>query len=84
MFVYFIIVNICAFIAFGYDKLKARRGVWRTPESTLLALAVLGGSMGAYLGMKIWRHKTHNRKFTIFVPLLICLQLVLIVVLYRN
>lgn len=76
--IYLAIINLCAFVAFGIDKLKARRGAWRTPESTLLLLAVIGGSFGAFLGMKVWRHKTQHKKFTILVPLLMAIHIAII------
>jgi uncharacterized membrane protein YsdA (DUF1294 family) len=76
--IYLAIINLCAFVAFGIDKLKARRGAWRTPESTLLLLAAIGGSFGAFLGMKVWRHKTQHKKFTILVPLLIAIHIAII------
>ena len=76
---YIAIINLCAFIAFGIDKLKARRGSWRTPEATLLTLAAIGGSLGAFLGMNVWRHKTQHKKFTIIIPLLIAIHIALFV-----
>lgn len=76
--IYLAIINLCAFVAFGIDKLKARRGAWRTPESTLLLLATIGGSFGAFLGMKVWRHKTQHKKFTILVPLLMAIHIAII------
>ena len=72
--IYLAIINLCAFVAFGIDKLKARRDAWRTPESTLLLLAAIGGSFGSFLGMKVWRHKTQHKKFTILVPLLMAIH----------
>lgn len=76
--IFLAIINLCAFVAFGFDKLKARRGAWRTPESTLLLLAAIGGSFGAFLGMKVWRHKTQHKKFTILVPLLMAIHIAII------
>lgn len=58
-----IAMNFLAFAAFGIDKWKAETGRWRTPESTLLWLAFLGGSPGAYLGRKLFRHKTRKQPF---------------------
>jgi uncharacterized membrane protein YsdA (DUF1294 family) len=71
---YLVAINAVAFIAFGIDKYKAQRGRWRTPEKTLLLLAVMGGSVGALCGMKVFRHKTMHRKFTVGVPLILVLQ----------
>ena len=76
--IYLAIIILCAFVAFGIDKLKARRGAWRTPESTLLLLAAIGGSFGSFLGMKVWRHKTQHKKFTILVPLLMAIHIAII------
>ncbi len=58
-----IAVNFLAFSAFGIDKWKAETGRWRTSEATLLWLALLGGSPGAYLGRKVFRHKTRKQPF---------------------
>ena len=58
---YLIIINIIAFVVYGIDKMKAKKGVWRIPEKTLLLLAAIGGSVGAAAGMRLWRHKTQHR-----------------------
>ena len=60
------------------SKWKAKRSKWRIPEATLLLLAVLGGSIGAWLGMKVWHHKTLHKKFRYGVPAIIIIQLALI------
>lgn len=72
-------MTLLTFIAFGLDKWKARHKRWRTPEATLLWLAVLGGSVGALLGMRVWHHKTQHKKFTIGVPLILLAQVALAV-----
>ena len=72
---YIVIINILTFIVYGLDKLKAKKGKWRIPESTLLLLAIIGGSIGAFLGMKVWHHKTMHKKFKYGIPLIIILQL---------
>lgn len=63
LFYYLTAINITAFIVYGIDKLKAKKGKWRIPESTLLLLAVVGGSIGAWCGVKVWHHKTMHKKF---------------------
>ncbi len=73
---YLIVINIVTFLVYGIDKWrstsgrllptgrkKAKQGCWRKSEATLLILAVIGGSIGALLGMKVWRHKTQHKKF---------------------
>lgn len=72
---YILIINILTFIVYGIDKLKAKKGKLRIPESTLLLLAIIGGSIGAFLGMKVWHHKTMHKKFKYGIPLIIILQL---------
>lgn len=70
-------VNTVTFLVFGWDKLCARKDWWRIPERVLLGLALLGGSIGALLGMKALRHKTKHRKFTVLVPLFLVMQIAL-------
>ena len=69
--------NVIAFALFGIDKYKARHDLWRIPEKTLFLLAILGGSVGAYLGMKFFRHKTLHKRFSIGLPLIFVLQVLL-------
>lgn len=71
---YLIVISIVAFILYGIDKYRARRAQWRISEATLLLLAVLGGSVGAWLGMKVWHHKTMHNKFKYGVPLIMLFQ----------
>lgn len=80
--IYIILINLIAFVVFGIDKRKARKGQWRVPESTLFILAIIGGSIGALLGMLVFRHKTKHRKFTIGIPLILALQIALLVTLW--
>ena len=73
--IYLAIINIATFFTYGLDKWKARRNKWRIREAALLLLAVLGGSIGAFVGMKVWRHKTQHKKFKYGVPTIIIIQL---------
>ena len=75
--IYYLIINLAAFILYGADKRKAVRGDWRIPEKTLLLLALAGGGIGAFLGMQIFRHKTKHLQFVILVPACVILHLVL-------
>ena len=72
--IYYLIINLAAFIFYGADKRKAVRGDWRIPEKTLLLLALAGGGIGAFLGMQIFRHKTQHMGFVIGFPLIALLQ----------
>lgn len=73
--VYLAAVNVLTFFLFGIDKYKAKKSKWRVKESTLLGLSVLGGSVGAWLGMKIWHHKTLHKKFQYGIPLILFAQI---------
>lgn len=77
--IYFIIMNIFAFILYFADKQKAIKRRWRIPETTLLAAAFAGGSFGAFLAMEIFRHKTKHLKFTLTVPLMMILHAALLI-----
>ena len=75
--IYLVIINVATFFVYGIDKWKAKKAKWRIRETALLALAVLGGSIGAWLGMKVWHHKTLHKKFKYGIPVIIIIQLVL-------
>lgn len=78
LLVYLAAVNVLTFFAYGGDKLRARtEGARRTPEKTLLGLAVIGGSLGALLGMQVFRHKTRHWYFKYGVPAILLAQLAL-------
>ena len=82
--IYLVVINVVAFVVYGVDKYKAKRGRWRTPEATLLGLAAIGGSIGAWLGMKVWHHKTMHKKFQYGVPLILIAQIVLVVFILQS
>ena len=75
--IYLAVINVVTFFMFGIDKWKAKKSKWRVRETALLGLAVLGGSIGAWLGMKVWHHKTLHKKFRYGIPVIIIIQLVL-------
>ncbi len=77
--IFFAGLNLATFIVYGIDKRKAKKDKWRIPEFTLLLLAVLGGSLGAWAGMKAFHHKTLHKKFRYGVPAIIILQAALVV-----
>jgi len=78
--VFYIIMNLVTFILYGADKAKAKKGKWRIPEKTLLLLAACFGGLGAFLGMKVFRHKTKHTSFRILVPVCMIIQFILIAV----
>ncbi|MCY6960011.1 DUF1294 domain-containing protein [Clostridium brassicae] len=75
---YLIFFNLIGFLSMYVDKTRARNKKWRIKESTLLLIAILGGSLGSYLGMKVFRHKTKHNKFVYGIPIILIIQLVLI------
>lgn len=82
--IYLAAINLIAFLMMGADKLKAVKGRWRISERALFVSALLGGSLGAIVGMRVFRHKTLHRKFTIGMPLILIAQLALIFYLWRQ
>ena len=74
--IYFIAINLVAFLVYCWDKLCAKKHRWRVPEITLLAIAVIGGSIGAMAAMQLFHHKTLHLKFKYGVPLILILQVV--------
>ena len=79
---YLAIANGSAFILFGWDKYKALKSKWRIPEKTLLGIALLGGSAGAFIAMKCFCHKTLHKKFSWGIPVVLLLQIGLLVYLH--
>ena len=79
---YLLAINVVTFIVYGIDKYKAKKAKWRIPEATLLLLAVLGGSIGAWMGMKVWHHKTMHKKFKYAIPAILLIQIALMAYLH--
>jgi uncharacterized membrane protein YsdA (DUF1294 family) len=80
--IYLSIVNLAAFVLYGADKRKAKRGKWRISEKTLIGAAVMGGSVGAILGMHVFHHKTRHWYFRYGLPAILAVQVILVVFLY--
>ena len=77
-------VNVITFVVYGVDKLKAKKGKWRVPETTLLLLAIIGGSVGAWCGVKVWHHKTKHLKFKYGIPFIMAVQVGLLLCLMTR
>lgn len=82
LFIYLTLINAAAFILMLADKHKAKKKQFRIPEATLMGVAALGGSIGALAGMYLVRHKTKHIKFTLGIPLILAVQLLLAVLLW--
>ena len=79
---YLLAINIVSFFLYGIDKYKAKKNKWRISEATLLMIAVIGGSIGAWVGMRLWHHKTMHKKFKYGIPIIIIMQVSLVVYLH--
>lgn len=80
--IYLLAINVITFLIMLIDKKKAEKGRWRIKESTLLTLALLGGSIGEMLGMYVFRHKTKKPRFFIGVPVMLVLQIILLIMIF--
>ncbi len=81
LLIYLLIINAAAFLLMLVDKRKAIKKAWRIPEATLLTFATIGGSLGALLGMSIFRHKTKHLKFSIGLPIILAVHILLLIIL---
>lgn len=84
LYYYLISINSIAFAAYGIDKWKAKHKKWRIPETSLLCLAMAGGALGAYIGMRLFHHKTKHKKFIFLVPFLLLVWLIGLIYLFAE
>lgn len=82
--VYLELVNLAAFALMGIDKLRAKQGRRRIPETTLILSAVFGGGIGALAGMYLFRHKTRKQKFTVGIPVILVMQIAFFLLLFHT
>lgn len=75
LILYLLLINAAAFLLMLIDKWKAKKNLWRISEATLMSTALLGGGIGALLGMYTVRHKTRHPKFTLGIPLILAVQI---------
>ena len=78
LLLYIVLINIVTFIMFFLDKFYAKKGMWRISEKTLLVASLIGGSIGAIFGMKTFRHKTKKSRFSVGIPVILIMQILLI------
>lgn len=82
--IYLLIINLIGFFVMLSDKSKAKSKKYRTRESTIFIIAIIGGSLGVYLGMHIFRHKTKHNKFIYGIAIILIIHILLISFLYYN
>lgn len=80
LLLYLFIINAAAFLLMLIDKQKAKKNQWRIPETVLIGSAIIGGSLGAWCGMQLFRHKTWHKKFAFGIPFIIGVQVLIAVV----
>ena len=78
LIIYLIVMNIIGIAVMGADKSKAKKGVWRIPEKTLFFVSMIGGSIGTWAGMYLFRHKTKHWYFVIGMPLILIIQIIVV------
>ena len=84
LMVWLAVINLLTFLVYGADKRRARKGKWRVPEKTLFLLPLLGGSIGALLGMRVFHHKTKHWYFVWGIPAILLAQIALAVWIYTK
>lgn len=84
LLVYLLLINAVGFVFMLVDKRRAQKNLWRISESTLLTMAILGGSIGSFAGMRLFHHKTRKPKFSIGIPVIIILQFAVWALLSRS
>ena len=84
LLVWLAVINLLTFSVYGADKRRARRGKWRVPEKTLFLLPLLGGSVGALLGMRVFHQKTKHWYFVWGIPAILLAQIALAVWIYTK
>lgn len=82
--IYLLIINLSSLTLMFIDKKKAIQHKWRLRENTLLLFALVGGSIGTFFGMHLFRHKTNHFKFKVVVPIIIIIQIIIIIFIFLN
>ena len=77
IWIYLAVINVIGFLSMGIDKAKAKKGAWRVPEKTLFLFPLLGGGLGSWIGMYVFRHKTKHWYFVIGIPAILFIELAL-------
>jgi len=84
LIIYLIIINALGFLLMLIDKRKAIKKAFRIPEATLLGIAAIGGSLGALLGMRLFRHKTRHPRFSIGLPVMLALNILILILIMTK
>lgn len=82
--IYLILMNLIGLFLMGLDKSKAKRHAWRIPERTLFLASLLGGSIGTWAGMYLFRHKTKHWYFVVGMPAILVVQIVAAILIWNQ
>lgn len=82
--IYLVAINLIGFFIMFWDKRKAQKGSWRTPEKTLITISLIGGSIGTLIGMYIFHHKTKKPRFKYGFPAILILQIVIVITFFVS
>ncbi|MCF0229249.1 MAG: DUF1294 domain-containing protein [Parasporobacterium sp.] len=82
--IYLIVINIAGFAVMGIDKKRAVKGQWRIPEKTFFIISLLGGGLGSWVGMYVFRHKTKHWYFVVFIPLIFIVETAAVIFLFAK
>ena len=84
LLIYLLLINAASLLLMRIDKGRAIKKAWRIPETTLLGIAAIGGSLGAMAGMRLFRHKTQHLKFSVGLPVMLVAHILLLIFLYTK
>ena len=84
IYIYIVVINALALALMLIDKYKAKKNLWRIPEATLLGISAIGGSLGAIIGMRLFHHKTRHLKFSVGLPILLVIHILLGIIVYTK
>lgn len=79
LIIYLFLINLAGFYIMLIDKRRAIKNQWRISEKSLIGISIIGGSIGIYLGMKLFKHKTKHKKFTLGIPFIILSQITIFI-----
>jgi uncharacterized membrane protein YsdA (DUF1294 family) len=82
LIIYLLIINAAGWLLMLIDKEKARRNAWRIPERVLFGVGLCGGSLGCFMGMRMFRHKTKHLKFSLGLPVMVCAHILILLFLH--
>lgn len=83
LIIYVFFINLIGFIIMGIDKKRAKNHAFRIPEAVLFVIAIIGGSIGSIVGMRLFHHKTRHWYFTYGIPAILILQIIIIIAIYN-